>query len=214
MAATRLTVRHSDAQVKVEVTPVLRGCVYEPEVMTVTPSVEDEFGFAEARVVSVADLYAGKIVAALDRQHPRDLFDTRELLAAEGISDDLRRAFVVYLISHNRPTHEVLNPSRKDIGHEFERGFLGMTDTPVTLDDLILAREELVDKIVTRMPSEHREFLVSFVRGEPDWALLGIDHAKAPASRPMETTEPRPARRSEAIAARVPTRGSTRLAEP
>jgi predicted nucleotidyltransferase component of viral defense system len=26
-------------------------------------------------VVSFADLFAGKIVAALDRQHPRDLFD-------------------------------------------------------------------------------------------------------------------------------------------
>ncbi|MCS0462653.1 nucleotidyl transferase AbiEii/AbiGii toxin family protein [Rhizobium favelukesii] len=51
------------------------------------------FGFAEIQVVSFADLYAGKIMAALVRQHPRDLFDIRDLLAAEGISEAIRQAF-------------------------------------------------------------------------------------------------------------------------
>ena len=83
-AIIKLLVRHEGAQVEIEVTPVLRGCVYEPELRAVSPSVEDAFGFAEIRVVSLADLYAGKIVAALDRQHPRDLFDVRDLLANEG----------------------------------------------------------------------------------------------------------------------------------
>ena len=91
-AVTKLLIRHDDAQMKIEVTPVLRGCVYDPEMRSVSASVEDAFGFAEIRVVSFADLYAGKIVAALDRQHPRDLFDVRDLLAREGIDDDLRRA--------------------------------------------------------------------------------------------------------------------------
>ncbi|WP_373505730.1 nucleotidyl transferase AbiEii/AbiGii toxin family protein [Aestuariivirga sp.] len=90
---TKLMVQGSDAQIKIEVTPVLRGCVFEPEVRAVSPAVEDTFGFAEMQMVSFSDLYAGKIMAALDRQHPRDLFDVRDLLANEGISDDLRRAF-------------------------------------------------------------------------------------------------------------------------
>jgi hypothetical protein len=81
------------------------------------------------------------IVAALDRQHPRDLFDMRDLLAHEGIDDDLRRAFVVYLISHDRPMHEVITARRKDIAGEFERGFAGMTEEPVELDALLTARE-------------------------------------------------------------------------
>ena len=102
-------------QIKIEVTPVLRGCVYEPEKRAVSEAVEAAFGFAEIQVVSFADLYAGKLVAALDRQHPRDLFDVRDLLANEGISDELRKAFVVYIISHNRPMHEVLAPTRQDI---------------------------------------------------------------------------------------------------
>lgn len=105
---TKLTVRAVGAQIKIEVTPVVRGCLYEPEVRSVAARVEGEFGFAEMLVVSFSDLYGGKIVAALDRQHPRDLFDVRDLLAKEGIDDKVRKAFIVYLLSHDRPMAEVL----------------------------------------------------------------------------------------------------------
>ena len=124
---TRLVVRTPETQIKVEVTPVARGCVFEPRVMQVAPSVEDQFGYAETQVVSFDDLYAGKIVAALDRQHPRDLFDVRDLLRKEGISTSLRQAFLAYIVSHNRPAIEVLAPTRKDIRSDFEENFLGMT---------------------------------------------------------------------------------------
>jgi predicted nucleotidyltransferase component of viral defense system len=119
---TKLIVRSDDAQIKIEVTPVLRGCVYEPAVRWVSARVEEEFGFAETAVVSFADLYAGKIVAALDRQHPRDLFDVRDLLTHEGIDDNLRQAFIVYLLSHDRPMAEILAPTRRDISAEYKRG--------------------------------------------------------------------------------------------
>jgi predicted nucleotidyltransferase component of viral defense system len=89
-AVIKLTVRSQGVQIKIEVTPVLRGCVFESKLVSVKPAVEEEFGFAEARTVSFEDLYAGKVVAALDRQHPRDLFDVRDLIANEGISDALR----------------------------------------------------------------------------------------------------------------------------
>jgi predicted nucleotidyltransferase component of viral defense system len=166
-AITRLTVREAGVQTKIEVTPVLRGCVYEPQTRAVSDSVESAFGFAEMPVVSFADLYAGKIVAALDRQHPRDLFDVRDLLANEGIDDSLRKAFIVYLLSHDRPMSEVLAPTRKDISAEFLRGFEGMTEEQVSRDELIAAREALIAEIVGRMPDSHRRFLVSFERGEP-----------------------------------------------
>ncbi len=176
-AITRLTVREAGVQTKIEVTPVLRGCVYEPQTRAVSDSVESAFGFAEMPVVSFADLYAGKIVAALDRQHPRDLFDVRDLLANEGIDDSLRKAFIVYLLSHDRPMSEVLAPTRKDISAEFLRGFEGMTEEQVSRDELIAAREALIAEIVGRMPDSHRRFLVSFERGEPDWALLDVPGA-------------------------------------
>jgi len=122
----KLLVRADGAVIKVEVTPVLRGVVFEPEVRPVSAAVEERFGYAEARMVSHADLYAGKIMAALDRQHPRDLFDVRDLLANEGITPALRQAFVIYLASHHRPMAEVLRANPKDLTQEFERGFDGM----------------------------------------------------------------------------------------
>ena len=176
-AVTRLNIRQGDVQTKIEVTPVLRGCVYEPETRSVSEAVEAAFGFAEIPVASFADLYAGKIVAALDRQHPRDLFDVRDLLADEGIDDDLRRAFIVYLLSHGRPMSEVLAPTRKDIAAEFASGFEGMTDKPVSLDQLLAAREALIADIVGTMPKDQRRFLVSFERGQPDWAVLELPAA-------------------------------------
>jgi predicted nucleotidyltransferase component of viral defense system len=177
---TRLIVQTYDAQIKIEVTPVLRGCVYAAEPRPVSPEVERQFGFAEMPVVSFADLYAGKIMAALDRQHPRDLFDIRDLLAKEGISDELRHAFIVYLISHHRPMHEVLLSAQKNIAEKYENEFAGMTAEPVPLDDLIAARASLVEAIIRAMPAQHRAFLIGFESGDPDWTLLSLpDEADA-----------------------------------
>lgn len=176
-AVTKLEVRSEGVQILIEVTPVLRGTVYEPEMRRTSPAVEEQFAFAEIQVVSFADLYAGKFVAALDRQHPRDLFDVRHLLANEGISDDLRRAFVVYMLSHGRPMSEVLAPTRKDISEEFLRGFEGMTDMPITRQELEETREALITDIVGQMPQEHRQFMISFERGTPEWDLLDVPGA-------------------------------------
>jgi len=174
----KLFVRADGVQIKIEVTPVTRGCVYDPVERTVAPSVEAEFGFAEIQVVSFADLYAGKIVAALDRQHPRDLFDVRALLANEGITLELRRAFIAYLISHNRPMAEVLAPRLKNLADEYARGFNGMTVEPVELAELEKARIDLIEVMVGEMPQDHRRFLVRFERGRPDWNLLGLGGVK------------------------------------
>lgn len=174
--ASKLDVELDGARIKIEVTPVSRGCVFDPVTMSVAAKVEESFGFAETRVVSFPDLYAGKMVAALDRQHPRDLFDVRELLAKEGLSDELRSAFVAYMLSHNRPMAEVLAPRLKDLALEFDRGFVGMTAEPVELGNLLNAREALIAEAVGNMPDKHRRFLIGFKRGEPEWELLGLPH--------------------------------------
>lgn len=170
----KLVVTADDAQIKIEVTPVLRGAVFAPVQRAVSPLVEDRYGFAEVQMVSEADLYAGKIMAALDRQHPRDLFDIRDLLANEGIDDALRQAFLVYLISHGRPLSELLRPNPKDIEREFTEAFAGMTNAPVALEELLAARDSLIRDIVDAMPEAHRAFLIGFKRGEPDWEAVGL----------------------------------------
>ena len=175
---TRLIVQLGRTQIKIEVTPVLRGTVFASDIRPVAQAVEDEYGFAEIQVVSPADLYAGKIMAALDRQHPRDLFDVRDLLANEGLDEALRQAFIVYLISYGRPIREVIASPQKDIAAEYENNFVGMTGgDPVTLEELIAAREQLVKGLIGGMPATHREFLVGFKKGTPDWDKLGLPAA-------------------------------------
>ena len=173
----KLFVRDRSVQIKIEVTPVLRGCVFEPEEREVSNTVARQFGFAAIQVVSFADLYAGKLVAALDRQHPRDLFDVRELLAREGIDKRLRAAFIVYLISHNRPLAELLAPTRRDLEIEYRRGLAGMTEDPVSVGALVRTREELIASVVGQMPERHRRFLLSFEEGAPEWSLLDVPSA-------------------------------------
>ena len=173
----KLAVRDPTAMVKIEVTPVLRGCVYAPELRQVRPATEEAFGFAEARIVSFADLYGGKLVAALDRQHPRDLFDVRDLLANEGFTDEVRIAFLIYLASHDRPMAEVIAPPRKDITEVYERHFSGMTGDAVPLAELVATRERLIAELIGDMPRKHRDFLIGFEEGKPDWDLIGLPNA-------------------------------------
>ena len=175
----RLLVRAGGTQVKIEVTPVLRGVVFAPERRRVSRRVEDAFGFAEVTLVSFADLYAGKMVAALDRQHPRDLFDVRDLLATEGLTRPLIEAFLVYLVSHNRPMAEVLAPNRKELAEDFQRTFVGMTEVPVELDDLLQAREALIAGVHAALTETDRRFLLGVKTGAPDWSLVGLPDAAA-----------------------------------
>ena len=176
--ALRLVVRDQDVQIKIELSPVLRGTVFPEEVREVSESVEEKFGYAEMQLVSFADLYAGKICAALDRQHPRDLFDIKYLLENEGLSNDLMKTFLVYLISHNRTMAELLRPVRKNIQPLYEGEFLNMTQKPVKLSDLEDAREKLVAAITSTMTDKQKEFLLSFKVRKPQWDLLDVAGAK------------------------------------
>jgi len=183
-AVLRLLVMAEGTQVKIEVSPVLRGVVHEPFIAPVTEAVEEVFGFAETNVVSFEDLFAGKLVAALDRQHPRDLFDVRGLLTHEGLSDELREAFIIYLLSHNRPMGEVLSGRVKDLANEYRNGFEGMTEEVIAIEELIKTQHEMIKTLIGRMPDHHRAFLIGFELGEPDWSLLRISHvAELPAIR-------------------------------
>jgi len=90
----------------------------------------------------------------------------------------LRRAFVVYVVSSNRPFVELLEPARLDISQEFARGFEGMTDAPVKIEELTEAREQLVSEVVGKMPPDHKKFLLSLKEGEPQWTLIGLPVAE------------------------------------
>ncbi len=123
----RIIVTTDNAQIKIEVSPVARGTLYPPQERDVVEAVEEEFGFAAIPVVSLPDLYGGKLCAALDRQHPRDFYDVKMLLDTQGIDRTIFNGFIAYLLSHNRPLSEVLNPRWKNIADPFQNEFNGMT---------------------------------------------------------------------------------------
>ena len=174
---TKLLVRQGAIEVKIEVNFVMRGTVNPVRTASLTQNARDTLqADLEVPVVSLEDVYGGKLVAAMDRQHPRDLFDVMQLFAHEGITAGIRRAFVVYLASHNRPVHEVLFPSLRDIRQEFEHNFAGMTVEPVELDALLAARERMVREIQQRLTADERRFLMSLVAAEPEWKLLNVPH--------------------------------------
>lgn len=177
-AATALLVSNPGAEIKIEVNTVLRGSVLPPARRAVLPLAEKRFGFAEVATLSFEDTYAGKIVAALDRQHPRDLFDVAHLLANEGLSEGLLDAFVVYLASHGRPIAEVLDPRHKDISDIYEKEFAGMPLVPTTLEDLLEARRALAHALRRGLGERRLAFLRSVKALQPDWSLLPVPHLR------------------------------------
>lgn len=174
----RLQVSAAGASIKVEVSPVLRGSVLEPREVPVMDSVADQFGYVETNVLELEELYAGKLVAALDRQHPRDLFDVMMLLDDEGISPELMDLFVVYLISSNRPIAELLAPNPQPLQPVFDQQFQGMSIQAVTVEQLEQTRKAMIDAIRHQLTDDHKDFLLSFKSGEPEWRLLKHDHAQ------------------------------------
>ena len=172
--ALRLIVKRQGVQIKVELSPVLRGTVFEPNKMTVCTTVEDEFGFAEVAVVALPELYAGKICAALDRQHPRDLFDVKWLLENEGLTDNIRKTLLIYIICHNRPMAELLRPQLKDISAIYEGEFANMAEKEVPIEELLEVRAQLIELINKGLTMDEKSFLLSFKNRKPDWSLLGL----------------------------------------
>ena len=172
----RLTVAVGPTRIKIEPNEVIRGSVFPAQERELTRRAEDTFELSvTAQTLSLADLYGGKLCAALDRQHPRDLFDVKLLLDNEGITGEIRKAFVVYLASHDRPIHELLAPTRKDVRRIYENEFSGMAVDEVSYDDLIAARETLVETLRKELTNDEREFLVLLQGGQPKWNLIGID---------------------------------------
>jgi hypothetical protein len=177
MGETKLLVRRDEILVKVEVNTVIRGTVYPTRSASLSATARDVLmADLELPLLSPEDIYGGKLVAAMDRQHPRDLFDVMGLFANEGITEGIRRAFVVYLASHNRPFHEVLFATPKDIRLEYDGTFVGMTTEPVSLDALLETRARLFQELPAALDPNERQFLRTLTRADPDWSLLEIPH--------------------------------------
>jgi predicted nucleotidyltransferase component of viral defense system len=174
----RLTIKDNNTQIKIEVTPVLRGSINQPIVKKISSSTEAMFGKVSMQLLSFEDLYGGKICAALDRQHPRDLFDIYYLLENEGISEKLKNSFIVYLLSHPRPMAELLAPRMKDIETLYQKEFLGMSIEVVSVEKLLRTRIDLIRELHGKLTDDDKNFLLSVKSNQPKWEMFAYPEAK------------------------------------
>ena len=142
----KLHCRRQQARIKIEVNTVMRSHLFPTRTLICAPKVQSEFeSFVEMPVLSKGELYGGKICAALDRQHPRDLFDIRTMLDSEGLSEEIKHGFIAALLSHPRPISEVLFPTLKDQRRTIETRFAGMAFEPFSYEDFESTRSRLND---------------------------------------------------------------------
>jgi len=175
----KLFVQSQNAQIKIEVNTTTRGHLHPVKLLQVNDMVQVRFKkFAAIQVVSNAELYGGKICAALDRQHPRDLFDVYLLFKESGITEDIKNGFIAALVSHMRTMNEVLQPHLLDQRSAFEKQFKGMSGIKFTYEDFERTRKQLIEKINSILTETDRTFLLGFKRGNPDWNLFPVTGLK------------------------------------
>jgi predicted nucleotidyltransferase component of viral defense system len=171
----RLAIGSPGAMIKIEPNLVLRGTVFPCETRDLCKAAEELFELTTLAITaSMADLYGGKLCAALDRQHPRDIFDIKVLMEHEGITEEIRTAFVIYLASHDRPMSELLDPNRVDFRAAYEKEFTGMTLRHVDYQELVSDRERIIHTVKQSLTENERIFLLSVKQGQPEWQLLPI----------------------------------------
>lgn len=161
--------------VKIEPNYVVRGHIAATQLIQTSPKVQKNYGFAAMNVLSFGELYGSKICAALDRQHPRDLFDVKYLLENEGVTPDVKRGFIVSLLSYNRPPHELLHPNILNQEALFGKEFAGMTEEPFSYIEHVHVLKQLIKAVNAGFSEREKDFLVSFFSANPNWELAGIE---------------------------------------
>lgn len=173
----KLDIFSAEAEVKVEVNVVFRGTVLPVQIRSLSEKTQALFSKnIQIPVLSLSELYGSKLVAAMDRQHPRDLFDVKKMYESHGLTQEILNCFVVYLAGHNRPVHEVLFSTPQPMEEIFKNDFLGMTSESISLDDLLNTQERLMTELPQALTKNQRNFLLSLVKATPDWSLLPFNH--------------------------------------
>lgn len=161
------------ATVKIEVNQINRGIIGIPEIMMLCENAQLMFDvFCEIQLVPQSQLWGGKIIAALDRQHPRDMFDIRGLINNTGYTDEIHAGFLFSLLSSKRPIHEILKPSLIDQSVVFTGQFSGMTDQSFSYNEFESVRENLIKTVNEMLTLREKKFLLSVASGNPEWNTL------------------------------------------
>lgn len=176
----KLLCSRNNVTVKVEVNQINRGLIAEPCKKILCNRAEKEFDrFCEVKTVSVGQLWGGKINAALERQHPRDIFDVKNMLQTTGLTEEIKQGFLFFLLCVKRPIDEVLNPNFIDQSAVFKSQFSGMTNEEFTYEEFEIIRKNLIAIINNSLSQNQRDFIISFAEGTPEWK--DFDYSAYPA---------------------------------
>lgn len=173
----KLLCEYRGKQVKVEVNQTKRGLVGGDAIPTpLSEKAQEEFGlYCEANIVSLSQLYGGKIAAALSRQHPRDLFDVKYMDIPLA---DCREGLIFCLLGSDRPIYESFAPRLIDQREAMDNQFDGMTDIPFTYEEFEETRAKLISDVNNLMTEADKQFLISFERGNPEWDGYEFEYFK------------------------------------
>jgi predicted nucleotidyltransferase component of viral defense system len=176
---TKVLVQRGNNQVKLEVNFVFRGTVLPTQERNLADTAREQFTTnLSLPLLADSELYGSKLVAALDRQHPRDFFDVHGLFQSTGLTPEIVECFVCYVSGHNRPIHEVLFSRDLDLRLAYESEFQGMTRNEVKLVELLSTRERLRAELSRMLTESQKLFLIGLATGEPDWELMECTHLK------------------------------------
>ncbi len=176
----KLLISAQGVVIKLEVNLVARGAYGEPVKMPLCGKAQKEFdAFCAIQIVPLGQLYGGKICAALDRQHPRDLFDVKYLMANEGLSKQVKTGFLYSLLCSDRPINEVITPNFQDQRSAMNNQFAGMTGEEFTYEEFEEVRANLVKEVQKSLTDNDKKFLLSVKDVLPDWSIYDFEHFPA-----------------------------------
>ena len=152
MELHKLLVSHNDAMIKIEVSQIVRGILG-----------------------ANGQLYGGKVCAAMDRQHPRDIFDVKQLLQKQGFTEEIKEGFLFRLLSSDRSIQDVLFPNLQDQRLAMTNQFAGMSDEQFTYEEYEFVREMMVKTVQASITEEDKLFILGFKNSIPDWSIYNFE---------------------------------------
>ncbi len=172
----KLLVSHNAAMIKIEVSQIVRGILGSVTEKILCEKAQEKFDtFCSINIVPNGQLYGGKVCAAMDRQHPRDIFDIKQLLQNEGFTKEIKEGFLFRLLSSDRSIQDVLFPNLQDQRLAMVNQFAGMSEEQFTYEDYEFVRETLVKKVQASITEEDKLFMLSFKNVKPDWSIYNFE---------------------------------------
>jgi predicted nucleotidyltransferase component of viral defense system len=172
----KLLVSHNDAMIKIEVSQIVRGILGAVTEKILCKKAQEKFDtFCSINVVPKGQLYGGKVCAAMDRQHPRDIFDVKQLLQREGFTQEIKEGFLFRLLSSDRSIKDVLFPNLQDQRLAMTNQFAGMSEEQFTYEEYEFVRETMVKTLQASITEADKLFILGFKDVIPDWSIYNFE---------------------------------------